>query len=253
MKIDWWTLGLQTVNVLVLLWVLQRFLFKPVQAIIAQRQQIVQKQTEEAALAQQKAEQERLAFEAERNALASGRETTLTAARMEARQARDAILAQATQEAAQRGAAAQEALTRERAEAETALQNLAGKLAADMTRRLLERLPAMALNGSFIDAACDELAGMEAAERQLLLQADGRDAMHVVTAVALDPETKSTLQRKLNAALGEEVAIAFSCDPALLAGVELRFRHIVIRNNLAADLAKIMEQLNHDDDTARVA
>ena len=77
--------------------------------------------------------------------------------------------------------------------------------------------------------------------------------MHVVTAAALDPETKSTLQRKLNAALGAEVAIAFSCDPALLAGVELRFRHIVIRNNLAADLAQIMEQLNHDDDTARVA
>ena len=42
MKIDWWTLGLQTINVLVLLWVLQRFLLKPVQAMIAQRQKLTQ-------------------------------------------------------------------------------------------------------------------------------------------------------------------------------------------------------------------
>ena len=39
MKIDWWTLGLQAVNVLILVWLLSRFLFKPVAAIIAERQQ----------------------------------------------------------------------------------------------------------------------------------------------------------------------------------------------------------------------
>ena len=39
MRIDWWTLGFQTVNVLVLVWLLSRFLFKPVAQIIADRQQ----------------------------------------------------------------------------------------------------------------------------------------------------------------------------------------------------------------------
>lgn len=38
MTIDWWTLGLQTVNVLVLVWILARFLFRPVARIIADRQ-----------------------------------------------------------------------------------------------------------------------------------------------------------------------------------------------------------------------
>ena len=35
MTIDWWTLGLQTINVLILIWILARFLFRPVAKIIA--------------------------------------------------------------------------------------------------------------------------------------------------------------------------------------------------------------------------
>ena len=37
MHIDLWTLGLQTINVLVLVWLLARFLFRPVAAIVVQR------------------------------------------------------------------------------------------------------------------------------------------------------------------------------------------------------------------------
>ena len=38
MRIDWWTLGLQTVNVLILVAILARFLFRPVIAIMEERQ-----------------------------------------------------------------------------------------------------------------------------------------------------------------------------------------------------------------------
>ena len=32
MQLDWWTIGLQTVNFTVLIWLLNRFLYKPVLA-----------------------------------------------------------------------------------------------------------------------------------------------------------------------------------------------------------------------------
>src|SRR3974390_2877415 len=37
MRIDLWTLGLQTVNVLILVWILSRFLFRPVMKVIDDR------------------------------------------------------------------------------------------------------------------------------------------------------------------------------------------------------------------------
>jgi F-type H+-transporting ATPase subunit b len=39
MRIDWWTLALQTVNVLILIWILGRFFFRPVADIVARRQE----------------------------------------------------------------------------------------------------------------------------------------------------------------------------------------------------------------------
>ena len=39
MRIDWWTLALQAANFLVLVWLLQHFLYRPVLGIIAERQQ----------------------------------------------------------------------------------------------------------------------------------------------------------------------------------------------------------------------
>lgn len=43
MRIDWSTLALQTVNVVVLVWLLSRFLFRPVSDIIAKRQAAARK------------------------------------------------------------------------------------------------------------------------------------------------------------------------------------------------------------------
>jgi F-type H+-transporting ATPase subunit b len=56
MTIDWWTLGLQTVNVLVLVWILARFLFKPVAKIIAERQEAAQDALDEAEAARAEAQ-----------------------------------------------------------------------------------------------------------------------------------------------------------------------------------------------------
>ncbi|MFW2410409.1 hypothetical protein ACN4GS_22105, partial [Burkholderia pseudomallei] len=48
MRIDWSTLALQTVNVVVLVWLLSRFLFRPVSDIIAKRQAAARKLIDDA-------------------------------------------------------------------------------------------------------------------------------------------------------------------------------------------------------------
>ncbi|MBN8902597.1 MAG: F0F1 ATP synthase subunit alpha, partial [Rhodospirillales bacterium] len=55
MQIDWWTLGLQAVNVLILIWILSRFLFRPVAAMIEQRRAAAAKLIDEARTAHEQA------------------------------------------------------------------------------------------------------------------------------------------------------------------------------------------------------
>lgn len=59
MQIDWWTLGLQTVNALVLIWLLAHFLFRPVVDAIATRQKAAGQLLADAQAAKTAAENER--------------------------------------------------------------------------------------------------------------------------------------------------------------------------------------------------
>ena len=48
MHLDWWTIGLQTVNFAVLVWLLHRFLYKPVLGVIDARKAELQRQYDDA-------------------------------------------------------------------------------------------------------------------------------------------------------------------------------------------------------------
>ena len=84
MQIDWWTLGLQAVNALVLIWLLAHFLFRPVVYAIAARQKAVGQLLADAKAAKAAAEGERDKAEAEIARLAEHRSEALKAAEAEA-------------------------------------------------------------------------------------------------------------------------------------------------------------------------
>ncbi len=94
MTIDWWTLGLQTVNVAVLVWLLQRFFWRPVAAMIELRRDTTRKALAEAEATKGRANTALAEIEKTRAGFAKERETILVAAHDAAEQAGAARLAQ---------------------------------------------------------------------------------------------------------------------------------------------------------------
>jgi len=74
MRIDWWTLALQTFNVLVLVLILGRFLFRPVAAIIEERRAAAVKLLADAEAAKHEANAARDAANGEAARLADTRD-----------------------------------------------------------------------------------------------------------------------------------------------------------------------------------
>ncbi|WOJ91330.1 hypothetical protein RZS28_08775 [Methylocapsa polymorpha] len=87
MRFDWWTFGLQTINFAVLVWLLHRFLYKPVLRIIDARRAEVEGQFAEASAAEAKAKNELAAIEAERAGIAGEHEAALKTAAAQAEEA----------------------------------------------------------------------------------------------------------------------------------------------------------------------
>ena len=92
MHLDPWTLALQTINVLVLVWLLARFLFRPVAAIIAARRAAADALMADAEAARAKAAAEAAALAQQRQGLADDGDRIVAAARAaaEAERATDA-------------------------------------------------------------------------------------------------------------------------------------------------------------------
>ena len=92
MHIDLWTLALQTINVLVLVWLLARFLFRPVAAIIAARRAAADKLLADAAAKLQQATDEAAAIAHQREGLAGEGQRILAEARATAEAERATLM-----------------------------------------------------------------------------------------------------------------------------------------------------------------
>ncbi len=244
MRIDWWTFGLQTVNVLILVAILARFLFRPVVAIMDERQAAAAKTLADAEAEKSRAITARLAADAESAKIAAARDAVLRQAAEDADAQREAALAAAREDADLVRTAAETEMRWTRAAEESSASDRSARLAVDVARKLIERLPASAQVDGFIDGLAAALASLPDASR------NGFGAADAPRLLAPRPLTAGETQSCRDAvarALGRPVDFAVVVDPALIAGLELETPHAVVRNSFRQDLRRIVEELTRHD------
>lgn len=251
MRFDWLTLGLQTTNILVLLWLLRRFLFRPVADIVAARKDAAQKMLSYAAFAKEQARSEAELAARHENELSADRAQLLAKARVAAEAERARFLDQAKTEAVQLRDAARVSLERDRVEMRHDLQADAQQLAMAIALRLLDRVPPQALTAALLQSLDSWLGTRAPNEVQAL--AERGEAIEVVTSAPLDPESQTACARMLTRHFGPTPKFVFQTDPALIAGVELRSSHARLRNNWRADLDRIAQELSRDEERLALA
>jgi F-type H+-transporting ATPase subunit b len=248
MRIDWWTLALQTVNVLILIWILGRFFFRPVMDIVARRQGEAEKLATDAAADRQQAADERAAAQKAHSDIGAEHDRLIAEARKAAEAEKQNLLAQAKGQIAKLRSDNEASIERDRAAAEQVIVTHASELAVDIAQRLLGRFsPDVALS-VFVDGLVHELGALPDTERESLA-AD--HSIEVVTAAVLSDGDKERVRTVLQQVLRREPEFAFRADAALIAGIELHCRNTIVRNSWRADLDRIAEELSRDQHTGK--
>ena len=249
MTIDWWTIGIQTINVLVLVWLLGHFFWRPVAAMIEQRRATVQK-----TLADAEAKRARWAIaaladiERTRTGFAREREAILKAAQESAEQARNARLTDTAKEAAAlEDAAAKTRIAKEQEDAEKAWTARSSHLAVDIARRLAGRLDGPSVRTAFLDWLLKEIGRLSDATRQAATE-DGITCSKPSARHRLRSErVQEHCRQAIADAFGAKPQITFSADPALIAGLELHGPDFIVANSWRADLTRILADIAHDN------
>ena len=247
MRIDWWTLALQTVNVLILIWILARFFFRPIMDIVARRQQEADKLLGDAADARRQAADTRAEADQARAKIAAEREKLIAEARNAAQLEKQSVLAQSSQEIAKLHAEAEAAIARDRTAAQAAIVESASELSIDIAKRLLARIPPRDALSAFVDEICREVRALSSTVREGVATAAAKgNPVEIVTAAPLSAEETQQVRGALAAAFGADLPCTFRTDPAIIAGIELKGQNVIIRNSWRADLDRIRRELSRD-------
>jgi F-type H+-transporting ATPase subunit b len=232
----------QAINFLVLVLVLRRWLYRPVLAMIARRQQEAQAPlaaaaAERQAAAQARAEAERLEAEAR-----AARETLLAQAETELRGRREAALVEAHRAADALAARAQGELEHQRAAAEGALRARAAGVAAEIAARLLAAAGCPTATDRLLDQAIDAVEALDPRQRAAT-PAAGHE-VRVLTAAALGADRRAAVTDRLRRALGRDVSVGFGEDAGLIAGAEIHLPTAVVRQSWRDQLADARRSLS---------
>jgi len=250
LQIDWFTVAAQIVNFLVLVWLLKRFLYKPITSAMRRREERIETRLSEAQEARQQAEDKARELDQRNAELDRSKDEILQSARDEAADLRDRLKQEIRDEMEQDRAAWRGHLAEERDDFLRALRQQAASRVLDMGRDLLSEYGGGDLTAQSVERFVDRLATLEGDELDKLQEAAAeKQAIALVhSAAELDGPTKGKITRALHKTVCADMDVRYEVAPDLLLGACLTIgdyrvewsasRHL---ERLEADMAEIID------------
>jgi F-type H+-transporting ATPase subunit b len=246
MSFSWSTFALQAVNFLVLVWLLQRFLFKPIAAIVARRKQEIARALAEAAAANQRAEEARKEFELRQTQLEAERQNLIDQVRAQLADERAKMIQAAREDIEKLKSAALKRLDEERDDAAREVFDQSVQIAVHLAERLLLQLAGPRVDDLFLDRVLDRFDHLSATQRAALFgdTRNDRAQLIVATAYPLNGNAEAKWRSALSERLGAQPQIEFTIEQGLIAGAELKFPRAVLRFSWRDCLTDAQRELN---------
>ncbi|WPL18174.1 F-type ATPase subunit b [Thiorhodovibrio winogradskyi] len=223
MLIDWFTVGAQVINFLVLVWLLKRFLYRPILDAIDAREERIAAELADADATRTQARQEREIFGHKNQAFDQQRAALLAQATDAAKVERQRLLDDARQTADALRAKRQNALQQEAEQINQALMSRTQREVFAIARKTLTDLAGASLEACLVDVFIERLGAMDVDAHAVFAEAlkTGLEPARVRSAFELDAAQREAIQTALNRSFTTEVAIQFESGPDLIGGIEL--------------------------------
>ncbi len=223
MLIDWFTVGAQALNFLILVWLLKRFLYKPILAAIDAREQKIAAELADATAKQTEASKERDAFQHKNEEFDQQRAALLAKATDEAHAERERLLDEARKAA---DALREKDLDAMRSEAESLRQAISQRTQQEVfaiARKTLADLATVSLEERLGEVFTRRLRKMDEAPKASLGAALKTAASPAIvrSAFELPPAQRTAIENAINETFSVDSHPQFETSPELVSGIEL--------------------------------
>jgi F-type H+-transporting ATPase subunit b len=245
MLIDWFTVGAQLLNFLVLVWLLKRFLYKPILDAIGAREKRIAAELADAAAKQAAADKERDEFRSKSKALDDQRTAILAKAADEAKTERERLLAQARKEAGEMRVRQQNAMRDDQVKLSHEMIRLAQEEVFAIARKALADLASASLEERMGEVFTRRLREMDGNAKESLAAAlkTLSEPAVVRSAFEMAANERSAIQNALNETFSAEIPTRFETAPGIVCGIELTANGQKLAWDIAEYLAALARNL----------
>jgi F-type H+-transporting ATPase subunit b len=252
LQIDWLTVAAQIVNFLILVWLLRRFLYRPITEAMRKRESKIETRLADARNARNEAEEEAERLSKERAELEDEKSDMLESARAEAAELRSRLENELRDEMEEKRAAWKRHLAEEREEFARTLQRRAGHQLLDIAGRVLADFADADLAERVAAAFVARLENIDEDEKERLADAAARaDAAVIETGRALDEKTRKQVTEALHGTLSTDLPVRYEEDPDVLLGVRLTIGEQSVEWSAAHHMKRLETVLDEILESAR--
>ena len=223
MLIDWFTVGAQALNFVVLVWLLRRFLYKPVLNAIDAREKRIARESADADRQKVAAQQSRDELQTKIKAFDDQRDALLAKARLDATAEGERLLSSARQAADSLASKRTASLNGEMMRVSEELARLAAAESLDIARAALKDLAGVDLEERISEVFARRLREMDPKIRESFgasLKRPGVESV-VASSFELSDREKGTIQTAINETFSADIHLRFEASSSGIAGIEL--------------------------------
>jgi len=243
MLFDWFTVGAQALNFLILVFLMWRFLYKPILHAIDEREKRIAGELADAEAKRGEAQKERDEYRHKNEDLAQQRAALLSQATEEAKVERQRLLDEARQAADALSSKRQETLRNDAHNLNQAISNRAQQEVFAIARKALTELAGASLEERLGEVFTRRLRELESRAKAPLAEAlkTATDPALVRSAFELPAEQRAAIQKAINETFSADIRLRFEKTPDLVSGIELTTNGLKVGWSIAEYLTSLEE------------
>ncbi len=224
MLIDWFTVGAQALNFLILVWLLKRFLYQPILNAIDEREKRIAAELADAAAKKTEAQKDRDDFQNRNEEFDRQRDDLLSKAQADAKTELERLLIEAGKAADILSERRRVSLIKEFSTLNSEIRQQTEKEVFAITRKTLADLAGASLEAQMCEVFIRRLSELDDKTKKSLAESlkTATDPAVVRSVFELPTEQQTAIQNALDKILAAKTRIRFETSPGLVSGIELK-------------------------------
>lgn len=243
MNIDWFTVIAQAINFIILVWLMKRFLYKPILAAIDAREKLIADKLNDAERKHTDAINEQEEYRKKIESIDQQRSQLLKTATNEANAERERLMQDSRQDEESEQAKRQEAVRQEVKNMHNHFVHHMQQEIFAISRKTLSDLAATSLEAAMSAAFIQRVRSLDGSAKETIAVAlaNASEPALVRSAFALPESQRADIQTALNEAFSADIPLRYEVDKTTISGIEFAINGQQVAWSIAAYL-RLLEQ-----------